>query len=659
MLWATIATSGDAENNPPVPGALYAFDANNVATELWDSTMNSARDGFGNFAKFVPPLVANGRVYVATASNQVAVYGLLVTYSYTVAPASLAFGNQSTNVASAPMSVTVTNTGSAALPITSIALSTSGSQPFSQTNTCGTSIAVGAHCAINVVFDPASVGPATATLSVIAGNGAGTKTVALSGTGIVPTYTVSPSSLAFGNEVTNVASAPMSVTVTNTGTAALPITSIALSTSGSQPFSQTNTCGTSIAAGAHCAINVVFDPASVGPATATLSVIAGNGAGTKTVALSGTGIVPTYTVSPSSLAFGNEVTNVASAPMSVTVTNTGTAALPITSIALSTSGSQPYSQTNTCGTSIAAGAHCTISVVFNPASVGAATATLSVSAGNGAGMQPVALSGTGIVPTYTVSPSSLAFGNEVTNVASASKSVTVTNTGTAALPITSIALSTSGSQPFSQTNTCGTSVAAGAHCTISVVFNPASVGAATATLSVSAGNGAGMQPVALSGTGIVPTYTVSPSSLAFGNGVTNLASAPMSVTVTNTGTAALPITSIALSTSGSQPFSQTNTCGTSIAAGAHCTISVVFNPASVGAATATLSVSAGNGAGMQPVALSGTGIVTTVTASPSGGGGGGALDAISLLSLLTMIGLQQRRQFNARARATDRRSRRL
>ena len=77
VLWATVAASGDAENNPPVPGTLYAFDAGNVATELWNSTLNAARDSFGNFAKFVPPLVANGRVYLATWSNQVAVYGLL------------------------------------------------------------------------------------------------------------------------------------------------------------------------------------------------------------------------------------------------------------------------------------------------------------------------------------------------------------------------------------------------------------------------------------------------------------------------------------------------------------------------------------------------------------------------------------------------------
>jgi outer membrane protein assembly factor BamB len=59
-----------------VPGALYAFDAGNVATELWDSTMNSS-DSYGLFAKYVPPLVVNGKVYMATSSNQLVVYGLL------------------------------------------------------------------------------------------------------------------------------------------------------------------------------------------------------------------------------------------------------------------------------------------------------------------------------------------------------------------------------------------------------------------------------------------------------------------------------------------------------------------------------------------------------------------------------------------------------
>jgi len=183
VLWATTASSGNVFSDPKNPGVLHAYDAANVSTELWNSTMNSARDNFGSFAKFVPPLVASGRVYVATFSNQVAVYGLLSTY--TVSTTSMAFGNQLTNVASTPRPVTVTNTGTVALPITSIALSSSSPQPFSQTNTCGNSIAVGASCTINVVFDPSAAGPVSATLSVNVGNGIATQTVALSGTGLV------------------------------------------------------------------------------------------------------------------------------------------------------------------------------------------------------------------------------------------------------------------------------------------------------------------------------------------------------------------------------------------------------------------------------------------------------------------------------------------
>jgi hypothetical protein len=326
VLWATVATSGDAENNPPVPGALYAFDANNVATELWNSTTNPTRDNLGNFAKFVPPLVVNGKVYVATQSNQVAVYGSLLSYSYNVSPTSLAFGNEITNVPSASKSITVTNTGSAALPITSITYSTTGSQPFSQSNTCGTSVAVGTNCTINVVFNPASVGSATATLSINAGSGAGTQTVALSGTGIAATYTAtytaSPTSVAFGNQLTNVASAPTSVTVTNTGAVALPITSITLSTAGSQPFSQTNTCGTSVAVGTNCTISVVFDPASVGSATATLSVNVSGGP--LTVNLSGNGSFNVaLTASSASTAVDVPVTLTWSSTLGATCTASG------------------------------------------------------------------------------------------------------------------------------------------------------------------------------------------------------------------------------------------------------------------------------------------------------------------------------------------------
>jgi hypothetical protein len=75
IIWATRSNGGNA-NHMTVPGALHAFDASNVAVELWNNQQNLARDDFGNWAKFCPPTIANGKVYLATFSNQLIVYGL-------------------------------------------------------------------------------------------------------------------------------------------------------------------------------------------------------------------------------------------------------------------------------------------------------------------------------------------------------------------------------------------------------------------------------------------------------------------------------------------------------------------------------------------------------------------------------------------------------
>ena len=89
IVWAATSLSGDA-NAGTVPGQLWAFDAGNLANELWDSQQNSSRDGVGNFGKYVPPTVANGKVYLATFSGQLLVYGLLdsLDFSMSAAPSS-------------------------------------------------------------------------------------------------------------------------------------------------------------------------------------------------------------------------------------------------------------------------------------------------------------------------------------------------------------------------------------------------------------------------------------------------------------------------------------------------------------------------------------------------------------------------------------------
>jgi hypothetical protein len=75
ILWAVHQVGGDA-NQQVLPGILHAYNAQNVGTELWNSEQLISRDTVGKFAKFVPPTVANGKVYMATFTSRLNVYGL-------------------------------------------------------------------------------------------------------------------------------------------------------------------------------------------------------------------------------------------------------------------------------------------------------------------------------------------------------------------------------------------------------------------------------------------------------------------------------------------------------------------------------------------------------------------------------------------------------
>ena len=75
ILWATHPVKCDG-NHGVCPGILRAYDAQNVSREIWNSDQAGARDASGSFAKFVAPTVANGKVYVATFSKRLDVYGL-------------------------------------------------------------------------------------------------------------------------------------------------------------------------------------------------------------------------------------------------------------------------------------------------------------------------------------------------------------------------------------------------------------------------------------------------------------------------------------------------------------------------------------------------------------------------------------------------------
>jgi hypothetical protein len=270
---------------------LYAYDATNISNELYNSSMNAARDTAGPAVKFAVPTVVNGKVYVGTQAG-LYVYGMCPCANSpgdaTLAPSTLTYPVQVIKTTSAPQPATLTNTGTVAITISSIA--TTG--PFSQTNNCGTSLAGGATCTINVVFKPTKAGTQTGTLTVTDNAFNNPQTMTLSGVGTVLSF--SPTSLSFGTQTVKTSSPPQTITMTNVGPNA--VTSNKISVTGTRVSSfiiqSSSTCplgSGSLGAGASCTIVVVFDPQLKGALTANVTVSAAGGGSPHTIPMTGTG----------------------------------------------------------------------------------------------------------------------------------------------------------------------------------------------------------------------------------------------------------------------------------------------------------------------------------------------------------------------------------
>jgi Domain of unknown function (DUF1929)/Abnormal spindle-like microcephaly-assoc'd, ASPM-SPD-2-Hydin/Galactose oxidase, central domain/Kelch motif len=230
--------------------------------------------------------------YMLFAINTAGVPSVALTFpvttnapaSFALSPASVPFGTVATGSSSAGQAVTLTNNGGT-LTLSSIGFTGPGSGQFSQTNSCGSSVAGGANCAINVVYTPTAGGYTWATLSV---NAEGTtQTAAVNGTGSVP-FGVSPATVSFGKVPVGTTGAAQAVTVTNLGSAPLSVSGITLTGSAPTQFSQTNNCSGSIAGGSTCTINVTFAPAATGYIWAKLNVSAPGATHSSTVSGTGT-----------------------------------------------------------------------------------------------------------------------------------------------------------------------------------------------------------------------------------------------------------------------------------------------------------------------------------------------------------------------------------
>lgn len=309
------------------------------------------------------------------------------------------------------------------------------------------------------------------------------------------------------------------------------------------------------------------------------------------------------TLSSNSVSFGSQNVGTTSSPQLVTLTNTGAAAVNLAAIIVTGN----FAETNNCpvGGILKVAASCSVSVTFTPTTTGTRLGALTITDSANNSPQVVSLTGTGVGPVASFSATKLTFVTQVVYTTSKPEIVILTNLGTGTLTITSIAISGTNATDFTQTNTCGNSVGVGASCTISVRFTPSAKGTRTAAITVTDNANPSPQTISIYGTGTV--VSLSSPSLTFPPTRVGMTSQPLSVTVTNVGATSLNFTNIGIGGKNPGDFAQTNTCGTSIAGGARCTISVRFAPQAKGLRSSSISIADNGGGSPQKVTLSGTG----------------------------------------------------
>jgi hypothetical protein len=204
-------------------------------------------------------------------------------------PATLAYPSQLINTTSSPMTLTLSNVGMAALTIGSITKGGTNSADYAITsNTCGSSLAVGAKCVITVTFTPSALGSRTANITV-ADNACGSPhVIPLTGKGTE--ITMAPSPVNFGTQAVGTTSAPMTVTLTNHGTTVVTVSGASVTGANKGDFKITsNGCTTIPASGGTCTMNLTFTPSAKGARKATLSVTDNDKGSPQTDVLEGTG----------------------------------------------------------------------------------------------------------------------------------------------------------------------------------------------------------------------------------------------------------------------------------------------------------------------------------------------------------------------------------
>ncbi len=532
---------------------------------------------------------------------------------------------------------------------------------FSASAPSSPTVAPSGSASFTITFSPTSPGPKSATVSIAnTDSNENPYTFILTGTGAtIPEINLKQGgadilsgsgTYGFGSVILGSGGSTVSFTVENSGTGDLVLTGtplVAISGLDAVMFTVVVPPNSPVAPSSSTNFSIRFNPTSVGAKTATVT-IANNDADeySYTFGLTGMGTGPEINVkqggtdiaSGGSYAFGSVVVGSSSGAISFTVQNLGNLALNLSGsprVAISGLDASMFSASVPGSSTIAAGSSTTFTITFNPGSVGAKSATVSIAnddsnenpytfALNGTGVTPEIDVKQGVTPIASVS-GSYNFGNVVMGSGGLAVVFTVENNGSSALTMggtPKVVLSGADVGLFNVTVQPASPVAAGSSTTFTITFNPGSVGAKSAAVSI-ANNDLNENPYTfgLSGAGVTPeidvkqgvTPIVSGGSYDYGNVVLGTGAVAAVFTVENNGSSSLTMgdtPKVVLSGADVGLFNVTVQPGSPVAAGSFTTFTIIFNPGSVGAKSAAVSI-ANDDLNENPYtfSLSGTGIV--------------------------------------------------
>jgi hypothetical protein len=296
--------------------------------------------------------------------------------------------------------------------------------------------------------------------------------------------------------------------------------------------------------------------------------------------------------------------------------------------AVTTSAPPSFSATNTVGgvtlsgvaqdasavsvsmTDSAGGIVTAIGALSAPAGAQAWTATFTAAQVAGLALGPITAAGSytvvgGVIggATMTIQKNAavlsttpaagLSFGPTKVAKSSASSTVTVINTGNIDMHVSSVSVTGTNPDEFviDADGCAGATVAPHGTCAISVHFAPTATGVREAGLTLADDAAANPQSIPLSGQGTAPRLTFLPATVDFGSQLILLSATDKNVILQNTGDAVMELAGTQIGGPNTMDYRvASSTCGTELAAGASCSVTVHFVPIFLGTRTASLDV---------------------------------------------------------------------